>query len=190
MACRDEKSYKAWLLRLVGIIGNPLRGAARERNKIAKGGEAFGYPQAWKNSPSGAEVAALHRVLKWRWDGLPTVCDPTAGGGAIPFAAVRFGLPTVANDLNGVAVAVQFAGVVYPARMGTAALADAEFYAGELASQLEQELAEFFPSGLNEQIAAFLYAYEVPAPRTGYAVPLLPNLWLDRGGDAVAIDVG
>ena len=99
----SEGAYHDWLLRLVGILGDPVKGALREAQKIATGKEAFGYAQAWKNSPNRDDVDLLHAVLQHTWGCLPSVADPTAGGGTIPFAAARYGLPVVANDLNSVA---------------------------------------------------------------------------------------
>ena len=184
-----QDAYQAWLLHLVGIVRDPQVGAARERDGVAKGKAAFGYPQAWKNSPRGADVEALHEVLRWRWDGLPTVCDPTAGGGAIPFAALRFGLPTIMNDLNGVAAAVQHGGVVYPATQGAEPGQLADQYAARIPARLDEELKSFFPSQPHEHLAAFLYTYTIPAPRTELPIPLLPNLWLQRGSRPVAVDI-
>ncbi len=37
----------------------------------------------------------------------PTVLDPTAGGGSIPFEAIRLGCHTLSNDLNPVASLIQ-----------------------------------------------------------------------------------
>lgn len=184
-----EPAYHRWLNQLVGIVGDPRLGAARERDGIAKGKEAFGYPQAWKNTPRKADIEALHAVLSWRWDGLPTVCDPTAGGGAVPFAALRLGLPTIMNDLNGVATAVQHGGVVYPATRGQHVGQLADLYASRLAARLDVELRPFFPGNVTEHAAAFLYTYVIPAPKTGRPIPLLPNLWLQRGSHPVAVDI-
>jgi adenine-specific DNA methylase len=35
------------------------------------------------------------------------VLDPTAGGGSIPFEAVRLGFETISNDLNPVAALIE-----------------------------------------------------------------------------------
>jgi putative DNA methylase len=47
---------------------------------------------------------ARNELLKHCGGNLPTVFDPFAGGGSIPLEAIRLGLPTVAADLNPVAV--------------------------------------------------------------------------------------
>ena len=44
--------------------------------------------------------------------------DPFAGGGSIPFEALRYGFTTIANDLNPVAAVILKATLDYPARFG------------------------------------------------------------------------
>ena len=61
---------------------------------------------AFKNSPDDRTLDLLHRVLDIVWGNL-IVCDPTAGGGSIPFEALRRGLSVAANDLNPVAAATK-----------------------------------------------------------------------------------
>lgn len=187
----NPSSYRAWLLHLIGIWGDPIKGARNESEGVLKGKQAFGYPQAWKNSPSSAEMTLLHRVLEWTWGELPAVADPTAGGGSIPFAAARFGLPTFANDLNSVAAAVMIGGLESPAAFGSSVSSSAAGYAEELAQRLDELTAPYFPRAATEEIVAYLYAYEIACPRTGRRIPLMPNLWLDRDAPrtAVRIDV-
>ncbi len=44
--------------------------------------------------------------------------DPTAGGGSIPFEALRLGHHVIANELNPVATTILYATLDYPARFG------------------------------------------------------------------------
>ncbi len=108
-------AYRTWFLYLCGIWGDPV-----EANRISKANKASGtkqkgnpytYKQAYKNSPDTSQLSLLHKVLKHTWGYLPTVSDPTAGGGSIPFESVRYGLTTHANDLNPIAVSVLKAGI-------------------------------------------------------------------------------
>ena len=66
--------------------------------------------------PSHATSTCCTTCSRDTWGEMPLVADPTAGGGSIPFTATRLGIPTIANDLNGVAAAVLEAGVEIPAR--------------------------------------------------------------------------
>jgi putative DNA methylase len=181
----DETNYREWLLTLVGITGSPVEGARREAQGDA-GIQAFGYPQAWKNPPARSQLKLLHGVLQHTWGHSPVVADPTAGGGAIPFAAARYGLETYANDLNSVAAAVLLGGVGYPSMQGHAVAEEAGIWAARLADRVQAATAAYFPVPKTEQIVAYLYAYEVACPRTGHSVPLLPNLWLDKTGHKTA----
>jgi putative DNA methylase len=182
----DEAAYRAWLLTLVGITGSPIEGARKEALGELKGIDAFGYPQAWKNPPARSQLKLLREVLVHTWGHSPVIADPTAGGGAIPFAAARYGLETYANDLNSVAASVLLGGVGYPSLEGHVVAQETAHWAAELADRVEAALVPYFPVPKTEQIVAYLYAYEVACPRTGNNVPLLPNLWLDKTGKKAA----
>ena len=64
------------------------------------------------------KLVALRMLEHGPGDDCLRCCDPTAGGGSIPYEAVRYRLPAHANDLNPVAAAVLRAGVELPARYG------------------------------------------------------------------------
>ena len=49
---------------------------------------------------------------------LPTVLDPFAGGGSMPFEAMRVGVDAISNDYNPVAYLVQKATLEYPRKYG------------------------------------------------------------------------
>ena len=101
-------------LHAIGILGNPVvakeRIAAANRNgeRLADGG--FGYARAFGYAPSESEKEwiAANTV------GRALVLDPTAGGGSVPFEAVRLGLRALANDLNAVAALLEYATVDWP----------------------------------------------------------------------------
>jgi len=119
----DENSYRRWVLRMVGIWGDPIAGKKLIEAANATGsrlvGNGYGYKQAFRNPVSSEDIDLLHKVLIRTWGSLPLVADPTAGGGSIPFTAARLGLPVFANDLNGVAASVLKAGVEITARNGS-----------------------------------------------------------------------
>ncbi len=190
-----DKDYREWFLRLCGVWGDPV--AARLASDAAKArgerlpGNPFTYKQAYKNSPTPKHLGLLHRVLESTWGRVPTVSDPTAGGGSIPYEALRYRLPTHANDLNPVAAAVLEAGLEFPARYGPDLAADLRRWGGELVNRLQARLAPFFePHHTEAAFAAnFIFARTVACPRTGKTVPLLPNRWLRRGSKPVAVRV-
>lgn len=181
---RTESAYRAWLLRLVGILGDPVKGRRMIDAANAAGvklqGNGYGYRQAFRNPVARADVDLLHAVLRHTWGELPTIADPTAGGGSIPWAASRLGLPVVANDLNGVAASVLKAGVEIPATRGLDLLPDIRKWGDVLVKRVEKRLKEFFPLNEGESVIAYIWANAVSCPRTGRLVPLLTDKWLRK----------
>lgn len=181
---RTELAYRAWLLRLVGILGDPVKGRRMIDAANAAGvklqGNGYGYRQAFRNPVARADIDLLHAVLRHTWGDLPIIADPTAGGGSIPWAASRLGLPVVANDLNGVAASVLKAGVEIPATRGLDLLPEIKKWGSVLVKRVEQRLKEFFPLNEGESVTAYIWANAVPCPRTGRLVPLLTDKWLRK----------
>ncbi len=181
---RTESAYRGWLLRLVGILGDPVKGRRMIDAANAAGvklqGNGYGYRQAFRNPVSRSDIDLLHAVLRRTWGELPTIADPTAGGGSIPWAASRLGLPVVANDLNGVAASVLKAGVEIPATRGLDLLPDIRKWGDILVKRVEKRLKEYFPLNEGERVIAYVWANAVPCPRTGRLVPLLTDKWLRK----------
>ncbi|MFW5931206.1 MAG: hypothetical protein ACOCQI_05575, partial [Desulfosalsimonas sp.] len=75
-------------------------------NKIRTNEDKYGYPRAYSNSPIAKQNSDI------------TVLDPTAGGGSIPFEALRLGHNIIANELNPVAGVILHATLEYPVKYG------------------------------------------------------------------------
>lgn len=123
----NERAYRQWLLHLVGIWGDPISARRTYDAGVASGvriPNPYTYKQAFRNAIPRSDIDLLHRVLVRTWGELPVVADPTAGGGSIPWAASRLGLPVFANDLNGVAAGTLKAGLEIPAREGLELVAE------------------------------------------------------------------
>lgn len=182
---RSDKDYKSWLLRLVGVLGDPI--SARAAYDAAKAAgvripNPYTYRQAFRNSPSDRDLDLLHRILRKTWgDSLPLVADPTAGGGSIPWVASRMGLPVFANDLNGVAASILRLGVKSSSERGLAVSGLLDAWSKTLLGRVSKRLAHFFPSEPGESVATYLFVNAVPCPRTGRVVPLLTDKWLRKG---------
>ena len=151
---RDEKSYRQWLFRLVGIWGDPVHGRklldAANAAGVKLQGNGYGYKQAFRNPIPRSDIDLLHDVLRRTWGELPTVADPTAGGGSIPWAASRLGLPVFANDLNGVAASVLRAGVQIAAADGAALVPHLKHWGDVLISRIKERLKPYFPLDAGE----------------------------------------
>lgn len=181
---RNEAAYRRWLLHLVGIWGDPVLG--RKRLDAAKAAgvklqdNGYGYKQAFRNAIPRTDIDLLHQVLIHTWGELPIVADPTAGGGSIPWTAVRLGLPALANDLNSVAAATLRAGVQIPAERGPELSDHLKKWGGVLVDRVKNSLKPYFPLNQEESVIAYIWANAVPCPRTGRLVPLMPDKWLRK----------
>lgn len=188
----SEVAYRRWFLRLCGVLGDPVAARARlalanERGeKLADGG--YGYRQAYKNSPSSSDLALLAHLLKWTWSEMPAMSDPTAGGGSIPYEAIRYGIDARANDLNPVAAAVLIAGLAVTAEYGAELADDIRRFGTLLVERVRERLESAFAlEAAGERVIAYIFARTVACPRTGKLVPLSPNWWLSKGSKPVAV---
>jgi len=204
-------SYKEWFLKLIGIQGNPA--ASRKIIDWAKTqgvkltpkimGQIpnewkeglpndmgvsipYGYPRAFTYNPSEEQLGTLYELLEWTWGTRDiTFCDPMAGGGSIPFEALRFGLTVHANELNPVASVILKATLDYPARFGPSLADDIRKYGKIWCDKVRERLQPFYPIACkDENIFAYLWARTVACPTTGKPVPLSPNWWLKKPKDS------
>jgi hypothetical protein len=187
-----EQVYRAWVKQLLGIRGDPkasrrLLEWARAQDVTLKGGP-YGYPRAFTINPSADDLQTMGDLLEYTWGTRElSVLDPFAGGGSIPFEALRYGFTTIANDLNPVAAVILKATLDYPARFGSSLADDIRKWGNEWAKRVKEKLEPYFPKQSNESIFAYLWARTVACPTTGKPVPLSPNWWLHTGSDPVAV---
>jgi len=178
-----EEAYRAWFLRLLGILGDPVAAQellrkARERGEFIK--NPYTHDRAFTVNPTAEDLALFEGLL-----GRPlaeiVVLDPFAGGGSIPFEARRYGLATVANELNPVAAVILKATLDYPARFGPDLAADIKKWGQRWYELVKPRLQPFFtPLPGHAEGAAYLWARTVACPVTGKPVPLSPNWWLSK----------
>ncbi|MFC4516373.1 MULTISPECIES: DUF1156 domain-containing protein [Streptomyces] len=187
----DVEAYRKWLLHLCGIWGDPIGARAAYDQAVQDGvriPNPYTYRQAFRNHADRKNIDLLHQVLERTWGVLPAVVDPTAGGGSIPFTAARMGLPSYANDLNGVASSILRAGVKIPAEHGATLIPHLEQWGKVLVGRVKHRLAPYFPSGSDERVTTYLFAHSVACPRTGRTVPLVTDWWLRKEkGKEVAV---
>lgn len=185
--------YKAWFLRLIGIHGDPVAGqrlvnwAAKLNKKL--GVNPYGYPRAFTVNPSEEQLEVLYGLLEWTWGTREiTFCDPMAGGGSIPFEALRYGLTVHANELNPVASVILKATLDYPVRFGPSLAEDIRKYGQIWCRRVRERLEPFYPlSKPDENIFAYLWARTVACPVTGKPVPPSPNWWVRKKSDQIAV---
>lgn len=187
-----QDAYRAWFLRACGIFGDPVKGRkliqwANER-KIKLTAPPYTHKRAFTVSPDADTLAAIGDLLEHTWGTRQvSVLDPFAGGGSIPFEAMRYGFETFANELNPVATVILKATLEYPARFGPGLADDIKKYGKMLADRVRERLKSFFPVQEGESIHAYIWARTVRCPYTGKPIPLSPNWWLQKGTDPVAV---
>jgi len=158
--------------------------------------DLYGYGRAFLSHPEPADQPL-------------TVLDPTAGGGSIPFEALRLGHRVIANDLNPVAAVILHATLDYPVRFGFSLLDDLRCWGERLVKHVEQSMADVTPfaplppeevsllkqhcSKCPELVPAFsgpeydqqglIYCRQVTCPHCGGEAPLLNSCWLSKEGE-------
>ena len=184
-----EDADREKFLHVLGIHGDPV--AAKKRIAIANrtgdrlGAAAYGYPRAFNYAPDNQDRAWLVENSV----NAATVVDPTAGGGSVPFEAVRLGLETVANDLNPVAALIERATIEWPTIHGVAVKGVVEELGGEFTAKVRKRLAGVFPEepGDNTRPDGYLWARTITCPYCGGLVPLSPNWRLAPDGTGVRL---
>lgn len=188
-------AYHAWFLRACGILGDPVKGRAMLVRARAEGSfipNPYNSPRAYTVSPKPDLLKELGRLIQYAWGHEEvSVLDSFAGGGSIPFEALRYGFSVMANELNPVASVILKATIDYPFRFGESLKQDIKKYGEELVVRVQSRLKPFFPDlkrDYPEAVgAAFLWARTVRCPYTGKPIPLSPNWWLQTGIDPVAV---
>ncbi len=178
-------------LHVLGIHGDPVAARLaidRARRTGSRVANPYDYDRAFKFSPSPSD-------LKWLEAHLATllqtvrVFDPTAGGGSIPFEALRLGTQPLANDINPVATLIMQATVLWPASWHAEMSEEFDRLAAKWRDDLESRLQGFFPQrdapdGFD---LTYLWARTVACPYCAGLVPLSPNWRLAPGGTGVRL---
>ena len=177
-------------LHLLGIHGDPVaakkRIAAANRTGERLGASAYGYSRAFGYTPTNAEKQWLN---EYSVPERPVVLDPTAGGGSVPFEAVRLGFATFANDLNAVAGLVERATLEWPVKHGNEVGSSFEKIGRQLADEVRGRLTGVFPTEPDDHSRpdGYLWARTVTCPYCDGLVPLSPNWRLAPGGTGVRL---
>lgn len=186
------EEYRLWFIRMLGIpVGqegiNPKETAHRiamaKAMGVNLGSNPYGYERAFSRTLDPQEINRLQTILNlYAGSTQPTLLDPMAGGGSIPFEGLRLGLPVYAVELNPVAVVVLTATLEFPSRYGEDLITDIKRWADKWGQHIEERLQGFYPLPRGENALGYLWARTVPCPVTGKPVPLSPNWWLRRQG--------
>lgn len=172
---------------------------ANEKKAIGKAlrlwfpGDPYGYQRAFQN----VSIKNDHKDV--------VILDPTAGGGSIPFEALRLGYKVIANELNPVATVILHATIEYPMTYGISLLKDIDKWGKLLLKEANDKLILFFPDRQHlplsefdvlkrnlknfpkpfdefnqENIVDYLYCRQVSCPNCKGDAPLLNTCWLSK----------
>ena len=176
-------------LHVLGIHGDPVAGKRRiaiaNRKGERLGADAYGYSRAFGYSPDNSDKNWLAEYSVDR----AIVLDPTAGGGSVPFEAIRLGIGTSANDLNPVAALVLRATFEWPAKQGVIVKNIVEELGAEFTREVRQKLSGVFPDEPRDDTRpdGYLWARTITCPYCEGLVPLSPNWRLAPDGTGVKL---
>jgi adenine-specific DNA methylase len=143
----------------------------------------FGYKYPHSRTPPQNEIENLHSTLKEHWNGrLPTIIDPTAGGGTIPFEAARYGLPTISNELNPVAWLINKVVLEYAEEIGSLR-AEVKKWASKIQKNASDRLSEYYSSRNGVDANYYYLTYSIECPSCGERLPLSNRWWFNRSKD-------
>ena len=184
---RSAEEYEEWFIRLCGIFGDPVAGRKKiqwaKQQGVRLKDPPYTHKRAFTVNPTSDQLRVLEDLLQHAWGrGRLCVLDPFAGGGSIPFEAVRYGFDTSANELNPVAGAILRGTLQYPFAFGPSLAADIRRWGKRLTSRLGEALSSYYPKEPAGSVHAYIWARTVACPYTGKPVPLAPNWWLARSG--------
>ena len=187
------------VLRILGIPENVDLREAEEKVLRAKATglklskNPFWWDRAFKYTPTREDLDWFRNKMgKLRPFKEYVIVDPMAGGGSIPFEAMRLGLPIVAGELNPVAFICLKGTLEYPTRFGRKLLSAVESFCKEVHKEAKAELEEFFPRLAGEKVYTYLWGRSVKCPSCGLVVPLSPNWWIvkaKKDEDSIAVKV-
>jgi len=150
---------------------------------------------AWENSTAEDYLETsikltrkAHEALNGVPDSKPFICDPFAGGGAIPLEGLRVGADVFSSDSNAVAAFYNKIILEFIPRHGTEIIEALELWASWIQQRIKEELSEFYPKGDDNSIPiVYLWARTITCegPRCGVEIPLLRNTILTRKGDVI-----
>ncbi len=177
----------------LGIHGDPVE-AQRKIEKAKRTGirvkDPYGYDRAFSYSLSSTEQEWLDYECKRSGINTPAKClDPTAGGGSIPFEALRLGLQAFGNDINPVASLVEKLTAEIPFLYPDSVYDEYLKIARKFRLAIESKLSFLFPQEKAPDAldTTYLFARTIRCPYCGGLIPLSPNWRLAPDGTGVRL---
>lgn len=184
---------KERFLHALGIHGDPVE-AQRKMEKAKRTGtrvkDPYGYNRAFSYSLSSTEREWLEYECERSGIKMPAKClDPTAGGGSIPFEALRLGLHTWGNDINPVASLVEKLTTEIPFLYSNPVYIEYLTLSHKFRAAIENKLSCLFPQkkAPEELDTTYIFARTIRCPYCGGLIPLSPNWRLAPDGTGVRL---
>jgi adenine-specific DNA methylase len=140
----------------------------------------------WDRATDQALITTARTLVRAAYEESPLVVDSFAGGGAIPFEALRLGCETFASDLNPVACLILRAMLEdIPKNVDNLGVSLKRF--GDAITEASRKnLSSFYPRDSNgARPIAYLWARVAmcEAPDCGAEIPLTRSFWLSKKKD-------
>lgn len=151
--------------------------------------EHYGYENPNTQSPTPTELDQLHDKIRSAWGGkLPTVLDPTAGRGIIPFETIRYGLPAKASELNPIAYIITKTAIEYAPTVGSVET-EVKKWRDKIHEIAKQNISPYYPTkSTQNDILNSAMTYIIDCDSCKGDIPLVMKWWLNKtsnGGDAI-----
>lgn len=188
-----EDADKQRFMHALGIHGDPVAAKRRINAARQKGerfeGQAYEYPRAFSYVPSSEDKDWLIYESKRAGVSKGSLLDPTAGGGSIPFEAIRLGLDTFANDLNPVAAHILKCTIEFPLKHNAEAHREFKRISAIFLQRREKKLAPYFPvePETNCIPTNWIWSRTITCPYCDGLIPLSPNWRLAPDGTGVRV---
>lgn len=173
----DHESFE----RLLGFYADGETIAANEELVLAvreSGGQRIANPhgpRAFSAYIPQDDLEQAHKRMVTLWGDSPTIIDPMAGGGSIPFEAARLGINTIAGELNPVACSILEATVDYPFRFNRVFIEKVKKWGREYLNRVRKRMQPFYRYDGEIPPRTYIFARTVPCPDTGHPTPLVPD---------------
>lgn len=184
----DRQSF----MHALGIPGDPV--AIKRKLDLSKrtgerfGANPYGYSRAFQHVADANDLSIFAKANNALGNKRPTVLDPTAGGGSIPFEAARLGIDILSNDLNPVAALLEKATIEFPIRHGSSLISAFQDISAQFIKKATPRYAGVFPpENSDTQVLAYLWARTILCPYCEGLVPLSPNWRLASDGTGVRL---
>ena len=149
----------------------------------------YNYPNPNSQTPSKSQIKQNKQHVKEYWGGeLPTILDPTAGRGTIPFEAMRYGLPAISNELDPVPFTISKITLELAPEVGSVA-ESYDRWTKEIIERTKDRISQYYPTKESgRQILNYAMTYIIDCDSCMGRLPLINNWRLNddaAGGDVI-----